>query len=115
MIQVDNTTKDVCVSHAAVQEVVKVTEIVPRMRRYKELVTGLYKEGGAASLVRGSGITLVRDGVASFFYFSTYEFLKKYWTKPVPCICTCIPTLYMYMYPCRRDNAQSSLITQKIL
>jgi len=44
---------------------------------YKELVTGLYKEGGAMGIARGSGITLVRDGVASFFYFSTYEFLKK--------------------------------------
>ena len=52
----------------------------PKYGNYKELVSGLYKEGGARSLVRGSGATLIRDGVASFFYFSTYELLKKQWT-----------------------------------
>mmetsp|Transcript_38485 Transcript_38485/g.94665 ORF Transcript_38485/g.94665 Transcript_38485/m.94665 type:complete len:302 (+) Transcript_38485:103-1008(+) len=49
---------------------------------YKELVSGLYKEGGVMGICRGSGATLVRDGVASFFYFSTYELLKKWWTPP---------------------------------
>eukprot|EP00286_Rhodomonas_abbreviata_P015186 CAMPEP_0181319476 /NCGR_PEP_ID=MMETSP1101-20121128/17595_1 /TAXON_ID=46948 /ORGANISM="Rhodomonas abbreviata, Strain Caron Lab Isolate" /LENGTH=300 /DNA_ID=CAMNT_0023427085 /DNA_START=72 /DNA_END=974 /DNA_ORIENTATION=- len=52
----------------------------PKYNGYKELVSGLYAEGGARSLVRGSGITCLRDGVASFFYFSTYELLKKTWT-----------------------------------
>lgn len=52
----------------------------PKYGNYKELVSGLYKEGGIRSIFRGSGATLVRDGVASFFYFATYEFLKKTWT-----------------------------------
>jgi len=54
----------------------------PKYNGYKELVNGLYKEGGVMGVCRGSGITCVRDGVASFFYFSTYEFLKKSWTPP---------------------------------
>eukprot|EP00282_Hemiselmis_andersenii_P014569 CAMPEP_0114148932 /NCGR_PEP_ID=MMETSP0043_2-20121206/21889_1 /TAXON_ID=464988 /ORGANISM="Hemiselmis andersenii, Strain CCMP644" /LENGTH=345 /DNA_ID=CAMNT_0001243541 /DNA_START=45 /DNA_END=1078 /DNA_ORIENTATION=- len=52
----------------------------PKYGSYKELVSGLWKEGGIRSVTRGSGATLVRDGVASFFYFSTYELLKKMWT-----------------------------------
>jgi len=52
----------------------------PKYGNYKELVSGLYKEGGVASICRGSSATLVRDAVASFFYFSTYELLKKTWT-----------------------------------
>eukprot|EP00277_Geminigera_cryophila_P006022 CAMPEP_0179431556 /NCGR_PEP_ID=MMETSP0799-20121207/16419_1 /TAXON_ID=46947 /ORGANISM="Geminigera cryophila, Strain CCMP2564" /LENGTH=301 /DNA_ID=CAMNT_0021208551 /DNA_START=26 /DNA_END=931 /DNA_ORIENTATION=+ len=47
---------------------------------YKDLVNGLYKEGGVRGICRGSGITCLRDGIASFFYFSTYEYLKKSWT-----------------------------------
>mmetsp|Transcript_43038 Transcript_43038/g.136002 ORF Transcript_43038/g.136002 Transcript_43038/m.136002 type:complete len:275 (-) Transcript_43038:1479-2303(-) len=52
----------------------------PKYNGYKELVSGLYKEGGVSSIIRGSGITCFRDAVASFFYFATYEFLKKEWT-----------------------------------
>ena len=44
----------------------------PKYTGYKDLVQSLYKEGGIRSILRGSGITCVRDGVASFFYFSTY-------------------------------------------
>jgi solute carrier family 25 (mitochondrial carnitine/acylcarnitine transporter), member 20/29 len=44
----------------------------PKYSGYKDLVQSLYKEGGIRSILRGSGITCVRDGVASFFYFSTY-------------------------------------------
>lgn len=51
-----------------------------RYNGYKELVSGLYKEGGVMGICKGSGATLVRDGVASFFYFSTYEYLKSKWT-----------------------------------
>lgn len=54
----------------------------PKYTGYKDLVQSLYKEGGVRSILRGSGITCVRDGVASFFYFSTYEYLKKTWTAP---------------------------------
>jgi len=41
----------------------------------------LYREGGIASVNRGFLSTLARDGVASFFYFSTYEFLKYQFTQ----------------------------------
>lgn len=37
----------------------------------------IYKEGGITSLNRGFMATLARDSVASFFYFSTYEYSKK--------------------------------------
>jgi solute carrier family 25 carnitine/acylcarnitine transporter 20/29 len=36
----------------------------------------LYKEGGLASVNKGYMATMLRDSVASFFYFSTYAILK---------------------------------------
>lgn len=38
----------------------------------------LYKQGGLASIYRGSGATLLRDVPASGLYFLTYEVLKNY-------------------------------------
>eukprot|EP01087_Luapelamoeba_hula_P008953 TRINITY_DN2279_c0_g1_i1.p1 TRINITY_DN2279_c0_g1~~TRINITY_DN2279_c0_g1_i1.p1 ORF type:complete len:298 (+),score=43.60 TRINITY_DN2279_c0_g1_i1:67-960(+) len=40
----------------------------------------LYKEGGIASVNRGYMATMLRDSVASFFYFTTYAVLKFYLT-----------------------------------
>eukprot|EP01108_Squamamoeba_japonica_P003127 TRINITY_DN2583_c0_g1_i1.p2 TRINITY_DN2583_c0_g1~~TRINITY_DN2583_c0_g1_i1.p2 ORF type:complete len:220 (+),score=108.48 TRINITY_DN2583_c0_g1_i1:294-953(+) len=40
----------------------------------------LYREGGLASVNRGFCATLARDSLASLFYFSTYEFLKRSFT-----------------------------------
>eukprot|EP00123_Amoebidium_parasiticum_P019525 comp26309_c0_seq1/m.47095 comp26309_c0_seq1/g.47095 ORF comp26309_c0_seq1/g.47095 comp26309_c0_seq1/m.47095 type:complete len:317 (-) comp26309_c0_seq1:587-1537(-) len=42
----------------------------------------LYKEGGLRSVNRGFCATMLRDSVASAFYFSTYEVLKQYFTQP---------------------------------
>ena len=36
-----------------------------------------------------NGGSCVRDGVASFFYFSTYEYLKKAWTPKARRVCEC--------------------------
>ena len=36
----------------------------------------LYKEGGLTNLLRGSGVTVLRDASASFMYFTTYEVMK---------------------------------------
>jgi solute carrier family 25 (mitochondrial carnitine/acylcarnitine transporter), member 20/29 len=48
----------------------------------------IMQEGGIASLNRGFMATMGRDAVASCFYFSTYEFLKRKFTpadgSPVP-------------------------------
>ena len=38
-----------------------------------------------------NGGSCVRDGVASFFYFSTYEFLKKAWTPKAMLGCSPAP------------------------
>jgi solute carrier family 25 carnitine/acylcarnitine transporter 20/29 len=40
----------------------------------------LYKQGGLASVNRGFTATLARDSLGSFFYFSSYELLKKQFT-----------------------------------
>jgi solute carrier family 25 carnitine/acylcarnitine transporter 20/29 len=40
----------------------------------------LYKQGGLASVNRGFSATLARDSLASFFYFSSYEYLKRKFT-----------------------------------
>jgi solute carrier family 25 carnitine/acylcarnitine transporter 20/29 len=37
----------------------------------------LYKEGGLASVNRGFAATFLRDSLASFMYFSSYEVLKR--------------------------------------
>ena len=41
-----------------------------------DVMKALYKEGGLASVNRGFCATMLRDGVASAFYFSTYEVWK---------------------------------------
>jgi hypothetical protein len=38
-----------------------------------------------------NGGSCVRDGVASFFYFSTYEYLKKAWTPKARLLCSPAP------------------------
>lgn len=40
-------------------------------------VRHVWSEGGITSLTRGFTATFARDGVASMFYFSTYELLKR--------------------------------------
>ncbi|KAF8976662.1 carnitine transporter [Entomortierella lignicola] len=42
-----------------------------------DVVRALYKEGGIASIFRGSGATLLRDGPGSAAYFVAYELIKK--------------------------------------
>jgi solute carrier family 25 carnitine/acylcarnitine transporter 20/29 len=51
-----------------------------RYNGYKDLITGLYREGGIRSIFRGSGITCARDGVGAGCSFAVYEYLKKTWT-----------------------------------
>ena len=41
---------------------------------------GLYKEGGLKSLNRGFMATMLRDSIASAFYFSSYEYFKRLFT-----------------------------------
>lgn len=41
----------------------------------------LYKQGGLASIYRGSGATLLRDVPASGLYFLTYEVMRNYITE----------------------------------
>lgn len=41
-----------------------------------QVAKGLYKEGGLSNLLRGSGVTVLRDASASFMYFTTYEVMK---------------------------------------
>jgi hypothetical protein len=40
------------------------------------VASSLYKEGGLMNLLRGSGVTVLRDSSASFMYFTTYEIMK---------------------------------------
>ncbi|KAF9436121.1 carnitine transporter [Entomortierella beljakovae] len=42
-----------------------------------DVVRALYKEGGLASIFRGSGATLLRDGPGSAAYFVAYELIKR--------------------------------------
>ena len=51
-----------------------------RYNGYKELVVGLYREGGMRSIFRGALMTFARDGVGAGSSFATYEYLKKSWT-----------------------------------
>ena len=64
----------------APQERVKCVMQVQQTAKYSGTVDcakTLLKEGGASSLFRGFWATMARDGLASAFYFSTYEFCKK--------------------------------------
>ncbi|KAJ3159552.1 hypothetical protein HDU86_001561 [Geranomyces michiganensis] len=45
----------------------------------KEIV----REGGARALFRGTGLTLMRDVPGSFFYFATYESVKRALTEGI--------------------------------
>ncbi|KAF9547687.1 carnitine transporter, partial [Lunasporangiospora selenospora] len=42
-----------------------------------DVARALYKEGGLASIFRGTGATLLRDGPGSAAYFVAYELIKK--------------------------------------
>ncbi|KAF9912544.1 carnitine transporter, partial [Lobosporangium transversale] len=42
-----------------------------------DVVRALYKEGGLASIFRGTGATFLRDGPGSAAYFVAYELVKK--------------------------------------
>ncbi|KAF9162660.1 carnitine transporter [Actinomortierella ambigua] len=42
-----------------------------------DVVRALYKEGGLASIFRGTGATLLRDGPGSAAYFVAYELIKR--------------------------------------
>jgi len=52
-----------------------------RYNGYRELLVGLYKEGGVMSICRGSKITFARDAVGAGFNFACYEFMKKMFTR----------------------------------
>jgi len=51
----------------------------PKFRGPMDVYKHLYKTGGIASVNRGFFATMLRDSVASFFYFTTYELLKAKW------------------------------------
>lgn len=64
----------------APQERVKCVMQVQKDVKYTGTVhcaKSLLAEGGATSLFRGFWSTMLRDGVASAFYFSSYEFFKR--------------------------------------
>eukprot|EP00011_Vannellida_sp_DIVA3-517-6-12_P001789 CAMPEP_0114629498 /NCGR_PEP_ID=MMETSP0168-20121206/13391_1 /TAXON_ID=95228 ORGANISM="Vannella sp., Strain DIVA3 517/6/12" /NCGR_SAMPLE_ID=MMETSP0168 /ASSEMBLY_ACC=CAM_ASM_000044 /LENGTH=310 /DNA_ID=CAMNT_0001840961 /DNA_START=138 /DNA_END=1067 /DNA_ORIENTATION=+ len=65
----------------APQERVKcVLQVQSEGAKYKgtaDCARALYREGGLASLNRGFCATMLRDSIASAFYFSSYEFLKR--------------------------------------
>ncbi|KNC99457.1 hypothetical protein, variant [Spizellomyces punctatus DAOM BR117] len=42
-----------------------------------EIIRQIVREGGVRSLFRGTGLTLLRDVPGSFFYFATYEAVKR--------------------------------------
>ncbi|TPX61254.1 hypothetical protein SpCBS45565_g07312 [Spizellomyces sp. 'palustris'] len=42
-----------------------------------EIIRQIVREGGARALFRGTGLTLLRDVPGSFFYFATYEAVKR--------------------------------------
>lgn len=54
----------------------------------------LYKQGGLASIYRGSGATLLRDIPASGLYFLTYEVIKNYITENGKKDCTILGTIF---------------------
>ena len=53
-----------------------------QVQRFKgpwDVYKHLYKEGGLTSVNRGFFSTMLRDSLASFFYFTTYEYIKAKW------------------------------------
>jgi len=46
-----------------------------------EVLKALYKEGGALNVLRGSEMTLLRDGFGGAFYYGVYELLKQSYIK----------------------------------
>jgi len=46
-----------------------------------DVAKGLYKEGGARGILKGSGMTLARDGFGGAFYYGAYEILKQDYLK----------------------------------
>lgn len=42
-----------------------------------DVVKDLYKKGGLRHVMRGMGVTCMRDAAGSMFYFSGYEYLKR--------------------------------------
>eukprot|EP01088_Endostelium_zonatum_P006548 TRINITY_DN18687_c0_g1_i1.p1 TRINITY_DN18687_c0_g1~~TRINITY_DN18687_c0_g1_i1.p1 ORF type:complete len:325 (+),score=55.36 TRINITY_DN18687_c0_g1_i1:34-975(+) len=51
----------------------------PKFRGPWDVYRHLYNEGGLASVNRGFFSTMLRDSLASFFYFTTYEYIKAKW------------------------------------
>ncbi|XP_067013535.2 mitochondrial carnitine/acylcarnitine carrier protein isoform X1 [Anabrus simplex] len=54
----------------------------PKYKGPIDVITKLYKEGGIASIYKGSVATLLRDVPASGMYFMTYEGLQHFLTPP---------------------------------
>jgi len=52
---------------------------VAKFRGPWDVYRHLYKEGGLRSVNRGFFSTMLRDSLASFFYFTTYEYIKAKW------------------------------------
>lgn len=69
----------------APQERIKCVMQVQETKTYNGMVDcgkALLREGGTTSLFRGFWATMGRDGLASAFYFSTYEFCKNKFASP---------------------------------
>eukprot|EP01099_Mayorella_cantabrigiensis_P004796 TRINITY_DN365_c0_g1_i1.p1 TRINITY_DN365_c0_g1~~TRINITY_DN365_c0_g1_i1.p1 ORF type:complete len:329 (+),score=91.19 TRINITY_DN365_c0_g1_i1:84-989(+) len=57
--------------------VLQVQKDKTRFKGPIDVFKALYAEGGIRSVSRGFSATLLRDSVASAFYFSSYEYLKR--------------------------------------
>lgn len=67
------------------QERIKCVLQVQEEAKYKgitDCAKQLYAEGGLRSVCRGFWATMLRDSIASAFYFSTYEVCKRQWVNP---------------------------------
>eukprot|EP00042_Codosiga_hollandica_P048217 m.535730 g.535730 ORF g.535730 m.535730 type:complete len:293 (+) comp57620_c0_seq1:120-998(+) len=63
--------------------VLQVQSMNPQGQQFKgpiDVAKHLYATGGVSSVNRGFVATFMRDGLASAFYFTTYELLKVYFT-----------------------------------
>jgi len=54
----------------------------------------IFKRGGITAIYRGFSATMLRDCVASFFYFSTYSYLRHHLTPPNQTSPTVLGTLF---------------------